>query len=800
MTVLRPSDDQLTRFGLDPAWSRQVTFEGADGEPVTWNILDTGHGDQGTIVCVHGNPTWSYLWRNLSRDLSPQWRVIAVDQTGMGFSQRGPRRTLAQRITELVTFCETEVNGPLILAAHDWGGAIALGAAPSLPVTRLILSNTAVGLPDGVAMPPLIGIARTFVGLVCRWTLGFVQGTALMTEREHRRALRAPYRGWRRRRAVADFVADIPIHPRDVSYDALRQVADSLKSSDTPALLVWGGRDVVFHDGFLTDLESRLSHVDVERFADCAHLAPLDKRFSNIVQRWLDTDITPRLAISDAPLAHPIYSVIDDHVDDPSPVFIDSHGALSWQQLASRRAVAARALRARGIGPGDRVAILVKPSGGLLVTVAALWAVGAVPVVADNTGGIRQLRNLLRAAAPVAVIGTSRTLLIDRLCRLTTRTTRLCISGRHSITRGPALARDQFVALTENQLAAIVHTSGSTGPAKAVTYTHGALAAQRDLFDSWLPRDKGGAFTTSFAPFMLLAPALERLCLLPDIPFDQPERLTMSHLDTLSRHAPLEVAWFSPAAARNLVATSSGRRVPLAHTFLAGAAIDSELAASLAELTGGSVAAPYGMTECLPVTDGVNVVADTRGGTATGRLLPGCSVVIAPLGDPTGRCVDGEWGEILVSAPWMFSGYRNHWVENATGTINREGQRFHRTGDVGYLSEGELFYFGRRIHVITTSSGPVASVAVEEAIRRDTSLITAAVGVGPAGAQVVVVVVAGHGKLQLATADVAAAARAASPVPLAAVLTGEFPVDHRHHSKIDRVLLARQSEELLLGR
>ena len=381
MTVLRPSDDQLTRFGLDPAWSRQVTFEGADGEPVTWNILDTGHGDQGTIVCVHGNPTWSYLWRNLLRDLSPQWRVIAVDQTGMGFSQRGPRRTLAQRITELVTFCETEVNGPLILAAHDWGGAIALGAAPSLPVTRLILSNTAVGLPDGVAMPPLIGIARTFVGLVCRWTLGFVQGTALMTEREHRRALRAPYRGWRRRRAVADFVADIPIHPRDVSYDALRQVADSLKSSDTPALLVWGGRDVVFHDGFLADIESRLSRVDVERLSDCGHLAPLDDRYSEVVRRWLASDVSPVSPAADELLPRPIYSAIDDHLDDHSPLLIDSHGSLSWRELAERRAVAAGALRTRGIGPGDRVALLVKPGGDVLVGVAALWAVGAASSV-----------------------------------------------------------------------------------------------------------------------------------------------------------------------------------------------------------------------------------------------------------------------------------------------------------------------------------------------------------------------------------------------------------------------------------
>jgi len=88
-----PSPDQLRRWGLEPSWSRRVTFEDAHGSRLSWHVLDTGSGPLGTIVCVHGNPSWGYLWRDVLRNLSPGWRVIAVDQTGMGYSDRpGPRR------------------------------------------------------------------------------------------------------------------------------------------------------------------------------------------------------------------------------------------------------------------------------------------------------------------------------------------------------------------------------------------------------------------------------------------------------------------------------------------------------------------------------------------------------------------------------------------------------------------------------------------------------------------------------------------------------------------------------------
>ena len=802
MSRFTPSDTQLETFGLQPSWSRRVTFAGADGRPVTWNILDTGSGPKGTIVCVHGNPTWSYLWRNLLQTLSPEWRVVAIDQTGMGYSERGRPRVLAQRIAELVEFCRQEIPGPFALAAHDWGGAVAMGAAPQLPVTHLILSNTAAAKPESVEVPPLIGIARRAAPLICQWTLGFVQGTALMTTREHRKALRAPYRGSRRRRAVADFVTDIPLSPVDPSFAALAGVATGIETLTVPTLLAWGGRDVVFHDRFLRDLHRRLPHADVERFPNCAHLAPLDPAFAPLVAQWLNASHTASESVSISEEVAGIYQSIDNHLHDGSTIVAGPGGTLTWASLATRRSDVAETLRRRGVQPGDKVALLVKPSGELLVAVAALWALGAVPVVADLNGGIKQLRDLFRTAAPVAVIGSRSTTLFSRLMRLAPGAQHgvLGRSSRRALENGTLLSRSEFAPLTSTTVAAIVHTSGATGPAKPVRYTHGALEAQRDLFARLFPLAPGEAFTTSFAPFLLLAPALERTCLLPEIRFDRPDQLRLSHLRTLNESAPLGLAWFSPAAARGLVSSADATGVAIREVLLAGAPIDDALRTCVQGLTHGSVSAPYGMTECLPTTDGASQGSGPLGGTNTGHPLPGCTVRICALDDSDNQLPEGSWGEIWISAPWMFDGYSQHWLENTASSVLHDGLRFHRTGDVGYLSGGVLFHLGRRAHVITSSHGPIASVAVEEKVRNAVGLEVAAVGVGPVGAQVLIVVTSGSKALQLAPCDTAEAVRNATDLQVAAVLQGTLPLDSRHRSKIDRSALARQASDFLAGR
>jgi len=265
-----------------------VRIERPNAVDVEWSILDTGVGERGTIVCVHGNPTWGYLWKGFLETLSPEWRVIAVDQTGMGWSERSTPRTLETRVAELVAFCEQFTSGPLVIAAHDWGGPVALGAVSSLDVQAVILGNTGVGLPARTPMPPLIATARRFVDLSCRRSPFFVNGTAAMTAKRHREALRAPYQSAERRTAVAEFVADIPLSEVDVSWNALQKSANNLSNLDVPLLLVWGGRDRVFHDRFLADLLQRAPHADVHRFPQAAHLVPLDEPMAAIASTWLE--------------------------------------------------------------------------------------------------------------------------------------------------------------------------------------------------------------------------------------------------------------------------------------------------------------------------------------------------------------------------------------------------------------------------------------------------------------------------------------------------------------------------------
>ena len=248
------------------------------GRPAT-----TGHG---TLVCVHGNPTWSYLWRRFVAAAPPGWRVVAVDQLGMGFSQRCPPRTLADRVDDLdAVLVALDVTGPVVTAGHDWGGAVSLGWAVRHRdrISAVVLANTAVHQPAGAAAPSLIRLARTpaLRHAVCGATPMFVRATTALSRPALPAAVRdayaAPYATAVRRRAVEEFVADIPLEPAHVSAATLDEIAEEVrKLDDVPALLLWGPRDPVFSDRYLRDLRARLPHADVQRYERASHLVVED--------------------------------------------------------------------------------------------------------------------------------------------------------------------------------------------------------------------------------------------------------------------------------------------------------------------------------------------------------------------------------------------------------------------------------------------------------------------------------------------------------------------------------------------
>ncbi len=842
--------------GLDPRWSRVVDVVDADGTSRGFHVLDTGPDTAlaGTLVCVHGNPTWSYLWRELVARPPVGWRVVAVDQLGMGWSERiGAVRRLAPRVDDLGRLTDAlGIKGPVITVAHDWGGPVSLGWALAHPdqLAGVVLTNTAVHQPAGSPAPALIRTARTpgLLRVLCEQTPAFVRGTTALS-RPHppkgvRDAFAAPYSSADRRSAVADFVADIPLEDDHPSMPALTAIAEGVRGLKVPVLLAWGPSDPVFSDLYLQDFLERIPHADVHRYEGASHLVTEDApALFDDVRAWVeglagavpeDQAVTPRPAQARA--RRPMGAALAERAADPASADEQALAELgvggrsiSWSRLSQVVDELASGLSAAGVRRGERVAVLVPPGADLTAAVYACWRIGAVIVVADAGLGARGLARALRGAWPDHLIAIDRGLLAARALRIGGRrfaagsmsATRARLLGAES-TLAALAAAGRGVVLPEGpgpeDEAAVVFTSGATGPAKGVVYLHRQVEANRDaLIDLYgvVPSDR---LVAAFAPFALYGPAMGIASAVPDMDVTKPGSLDAVRLADAVRAIGATLVWASPASLRNIVATAGDldevRRDDLRSVRLlmsAGAPVPSGLLHQMGDLLPSAEAhTPYGMTEVLPVADisltDIDAVGEGGEGICVGRPVPGARLRIAPLdnvGAATGIPTDQTEvsGEVLVAAPWAKQRYDRLW---ATESRAARDAGWHRTGDVGHLdSEGRLWIEGRLAHVVTTAEGPVTPVGVEQRVEGLTLVRSAAcVGVGPAGAQVVVVLVvpekAPAGRDILADPELAAAVRDVAKVAVAAVLVRrDFPVDVRHNSKVDRAELATWAAEQL---
>ncbi len=717
---------------------------------------------------------------------------------------------------------------PLVLAAHDWGGAVAMGWAVDHPerVAGMILCNTGIAVPEGRAAPGIIRLAasRPLRDLVCRRTPTFVEGTVRLSQGRltalDREAFRAPYRGPATRGAIADFVGDIPLQPGHPTEAALADVAERLPSLTAPVLLAWGSADPVFDDDFAADLAARLPNTELHRFAGANHLVMAEADVAAVADTWLGDLLsqTRVTVVSDTTVTPPpLWSALLARRDDRSPAFVDlaTGDEVTWAELARQVEAVAAELSRRGLRPGDRVAMLTPPGPAMVAAIFGVVRVGGVTVVADRGLGLRGLGAAVRGAGPTWAIGPRRALNAAAALRWAPRATRLEVGELLAAAPG-----DLPDPPGPDDPAAVLFTSGATGPAKGVRYSHRQLAAQRDALAATYRITSDDRLVAAFAPFALYGPALGIPTALPDCDVTTPGELTAQALDAACARVDATLAFASPAALANVVATAgdlartrsglAGLRV----VFSAGAPVPAETLHAVATLTpDATLHTPYGMTEVLPVAD-IDLVAidaatsdDPAGGVCVGHPVTGADVRIVPLDfEPTSipeACPAGVTGEILVSAPWVSDGYAGLWHTERLARPPAD-RRWHRSGDVGHVDEhGRLWVEGRSVHVISTVEGPVTPVPVERAVERGLPVArAAAVGVGPAGCQQVVVVVeAPEGDDGLAPHDVAAEVRRLALVPVAAVLTAKaLPVDIRHNSKIDRTAVARWAGELLAGR
>jgi haloalkane dehalogenase len=262
------------------------------------HYVDEGAGEP--LLFVHGNPTWSFYWRNLIVGLRDTYRCVAVDHIGCGLSDK-PRDydyTLAQRIDDLCEVVKRLDLQGTTLVAHDWGGAIGLGTVERLPERfgRIVLFNTGAFPPPFV--PWRIAACRTpLLGpLAVRGLNVFAQAALTMAVEKHERMTEdvrggflAPYDSWASRVAIDQFVRDIPFSPRHPTWQVLERIEVGLDSlAHLPIALIWGMRDWCFRPECLERFIQHWPNAEVHRLEDCGHYVVEDayERITPIIREF----------------------------------------------------------------------------------------------------------------------------------------------------------------------------------------------------------------------------------------------------------------------------------------------------------------------------------------------------------------------------------------------------------------------------------------------------------------------------------------------------------------------------------
>lgn len=244
---------------------------------------DNSINNQPTVLCVHGNPTWSFTYRRVLAELSPKVRVVAVDHVGCGLSDKPQQYpySLEQHIANLVQLITQLDLRRVTLLVHDWGGAIGLGAGLRVleRIEGAVILNTAAFPPPYLPLR----IAACRIPLVGNWAMRQLNLFALAALKMtiHRlpkldarvaAGLIAPYSNWANRVAIARFVQDIPRTPSDATWQLLANIEKQLpRYADRPVRLVWGMHDWCFRPECLHRFQQLLPHAETEELSDVGH-------------------------------------------------------------------------------------------------------------------------------------------------------------------------------------------------------------------------------------------------------------------------------------------------------------------------------------------------------------------------------------------------------------------------------------------------------------------------------------------------------------------------------------------------
>ena len=246
-----------------------------------YHYLDEGSGEN--LLMLHGNPTWSFYYRNLILGLKGSYRCVVPDHMGMGKSDKPQDYpyTLSRHIDNLEKLADHLELDDITLVVHDWGGAIGMGFAVRHPerIRRLVIFNTAAFLsseiPLGLSLCRIPGFGAIAIRGFNVFARGAIRWVCVKQERmteEVRAGYLAPYDNFANRVANLRFVQDIPMSPDSPSYSVIQHIEENLKLfREHPVQIIWGAHDFVFNDHFLKRWQEIFPQAEVHRMEDAGH-------------------------------------------------------------------------------------------------------------------------------------------------------------------------------------------------------------------------------------------------------------------------------------------------------------------------------------------------------------------------------------------------------------------------------------------------------------------------------------------------------------------------------------------------
>lgn len=501
----------------------------------------------------------------------------------------------------------------------------------------------------------------------------------------------------------------------------------------------------------------------------------------------------------------------------------------SFSELLAQSCRQANALQAQGLQRGDRVMLMVRPSLDFISLSFALFQLGAVVILIDPGMGWKNLLRCIGAVKPVVLLAIPQAQLFSRLFPKPFQTVqrRICVGSSLGGLLGASLdmnADTTFTAVTtsEDELAAIIFTTGSTGPPKGVQYSHGIFHHQLRLIRDYYGIGPGDIDQPGFPLFGLFAAALGAAAVIPDMDPTRPAQVNPAKFVRSMQDWQVTYSFGSPAIWNVVSRYCIERKItlPVRKILMAGAPVSGELIGRVQQIMppNGTIYTPYGATESLPSTSitGQEILAETwpqtrvGAGACVGRPLPSMSIqIIKPTEGPLADWSKaeplpcGSIGEITVKGPVVTRAYDGNETETRLAKVpEQDGSFWHRMGDVGYMdAHGRLWFCGRKAHRVLTADGPMHTICCEAVFNEHPLVLRSAlVGIGQPGVQQPVLIV----ELREKMADERRLFAELRRLALANQLTAKidtflvhpaFPVDIRHNAKIFREKLAAWAEE-----